>query len=279
MFLQGVNEHFHTSLNAQNLPNITSLGVHLNLFKARLKKFSLAKLPGVKSLVLSHCYLHPDSLVYSINLTELVIQSCEDVAKHLDTLLEQTIPSLEILVLNDCELDAHNLYRLAEASQAGRLPNLRHLDLSDNKQKHLKHLFENPYALNELHSLHIRRTFDDSDIVDFAKMAKCSGIAHSLQELGVDRFWNFNVQWPQVKTLCLFSCSEYSLHGILDAVDQGFLPVLNTICVEAVTVYDTPILRSLMERNINLHRACSPWGHPFASVRCHCNMRWSQNSH
>ena len=83
-----LNEHFHTSLNAQNLPNITSLGVHLNLFKARLKKFSLAKLPGVKSLVLSHCYLNPDSLVYPIYLTELVIQSCEDVAKHLDTLVE-----------------------------------------------------------------------------------------------------------------------------------------------------------------------------------------------
>ena len=46
-----LNEHFYTSLNATNLPNITSLGVHLNLFKARLKKFSLEKLPGVKSLL------------------------------------------------------------------------------------------------------------------------------------------------------------------------------------------------------------------------------------
>ena len=199
--------------------------------------------------------------------------------KHLDTLLEQSIPSLEILVLNDCSLDAHNLYSLAEVSQAGRLPNLRHLDLSDNKQKHLKCLFENPYALNKRHSLHGRGTIDDSDIVDFAKMAKCSGLAHSLQELGVDRFWNLNVQWPQMKTLCLSYCSEYSLQSIADAVDQGFLPVLNTICVDVVNVFDDSILRSLTERNINLHRACSPWGHPFASVRCHCHMRWSQDSH
>ena len=161
--------------------------------------------------------------------------------KHLDTLLEQSIPSLEILVLNDCDLDPHNLYSLAEASQGGRLPKLRHLDLSDNRQKHLKRLFESPYALNKLHSLHVRGTIDDSDIVDFAKMAKCSGLAHSLQELGVDRFWNLNVQWPQMKTLCLFSCSEYSLQSISDAVDEGFLPVLNTICVDVVNVFDDSI--------------------------------------
>ena len=55
-----LGEQLYTSLNAKNLPSVTSLGFDLNLFNARLEKFSLRKLPGVKSLVLSHCYLHFD---------------------------------------------------------------------------------------------------------------------------------------------------------------------------------------------------------------------------
>ena len=214
-------------------------------------------------------------------MTELVIQSCKDVTTYLDRLLnvlEETILSLEILVLDDCDLGAHTFYNLAQARRVGRLPKLRHLDLSNNKLSRLKYIFKNLYTFNKIHSLHIRGTIDDNEIEDFAKGATCSGLGHSLQELGVDRFWNLNVRWPQLKTLCLFSCSEHSLQSIANAVDQGFLPSLSTICVEVVTVFDAPILRSLRERNIHVHKACSPWGHPFASVRCHCHMRWSQES-
>ena len=41
-------------------------------------------------------------------------------------------PQLQILVLRGCDLDAQDLISLAQATSQGRLPKLRHLDLSQN---------------------------------------------------------------------------------------------------------------------------------------------------
>ena len=58
-------------------------------------------------------------------------------------LLCHNFPSLQSMVLSDCGLKSQDVSILAQACAKGRLPELRHLDLSENLkiQRQVKYLF------------------------------------------------------------------------------------------------------------------------------------------
>ena len=55
-----------------------------------------------------------------------------NISGHLSLLMCNNFPNLNILVLRACELDSDDLTSLAQANSQGRLPELRHLDISQN---------------------------------------------------------------------------------------------------------------------------------------------------
>ena len=271
--------HFNNALDENRLPNVTCLGIQLKLFTPIALEKYLVRFPNLEPLVLRHCSIDDrtlsNSMILPMNLCELVIQSCRNISRHLRVLLQGSAFPLKILVLNDFQLKMLDLLALAQASTEGRLPKLRYLDLSDNNLTDckLKRLFEKSCTSEKLLSLHVRGIIDDSDFIGFTNRVPNDSLMYSLQELGIDSFRNLNVKWPYLGKLCLVYCTESGLQCISEAIDQGFLPALHTICAKKYTIYNASLLYILMERNINFHKAFPPFGQSLESIRCHCRIR------
>ena len=65
-------------------------------------------------------------------LNKIEICHSPGITGNLSILLCHSFPSLNSLILSDCGLNSQDLCSLAQASLEGRLPQLRHLDISDN---------------------------------------------------------------------------------------------------------------------------------------------------
>ena len=160
------------------------------------------------------------------------------------------LPHLERLTLVDCGLSKQDVRSLAQASVECRLPNLKHLDLSENEQiDGSRHLFDLNCRWDSLLSLNIeckdQQTYGGEEFSDFLHLTdkSLSGCLSFLEEL------RFSTQkpdyvpmvksscWPRLKTLQISSRSwnwKQFLSPLADLVDRGGDDVLPSL--EAVTL-------------------------------------------
>ena len=81
------------------------------------------------------------------NLIKLDITHSQGISGFLAILQCHSFPSLQSMVLSNCGLKSQGLSILAQAYAKGRLPELRHLDLSENLKSQVKCLFEHKFKM------------------------------------------------------------------------------------------------------------------------------------
>ena len=133
----------------------------------------------------------------------------------LSILLCHSFPSLNTLILSDCGLNSLDLNSLAKASAKGRLPELKHLDISQNDQLkgQVRYLFE--YGCKWEKLLHLN--------VDGKLPTRCSQLSRSVRSgcLKSLEFLRFSseedlsqcggVTWPSLKSLHISSQTNSTL--------------------------------------------------------------------
>ena len=77
----------------------------------------------------------------SIRLTELDLSHSSGLTGNLSVLFTHSLPTLNTLILNLCLLNSNDLQSLALANVEGKLPQLRHLDISHNLDDTINNLF------------------------------------------------------------------------------------------------------------------------------------------
>ena len=241
-YLQGSlpsQRDLHEALKANKLPNIIYLGIAgMDLYLDLQTK--------VESLVLKDCVLEHDFLDLPETSSKLCFRSCSRVSVCLPHVLQAVPPSLISLILRDCGLDKEALSHVIQASDNDRLPNLKLLDITENG---------------------LSRSLMDS---------VTPGVSfRALQELVIDDCPTVSSGWPNLKSLFLDLCKIDSMNNVINAHDQGFFPELRTLCVLKFESYNTGLVRSLSERNIDCHRTFAPDDDLFSSVRCSVKRRYS----
>ena len=153
-------------------------------------------------------------------------------------LLDHTYPSLDSLLLINCELTDQDLESLSQASVGDRLPNLKHLDISDNQLwYHAKHFFSNDCKWDNLISIDVTDDKIDVNKSGFiVKLSKnlSSGSLLSLQELTFtdnQETWRFKAKCEQLQTLRVKGYSSKCMGRIVSALHDGMLPALRNVCL------------------------------------------------
>ena len=134
------------------------------------------------------CISHLKSLTQiTVNqkFLHLDISQSPGVKGNLHMLLCRGFPSLEAFILSGCELIADDLRSLAKANANGKLPRLKHLDVSCNEDLNLKDLFQFNCRWNHLLKLNAELLYDTSNFRWLCDKVN-SGCLGSLEEL---RLW------------------------------------------------------------------------------------------
>ena len=189
-------------------------------------------IPKVKSFKLSHCRLFMNKFRASIEqwtLQVLDISRCSGIEGNLSCLLIETFPCLCTLRLSSCCLNSQDLSSLSSASVDGRLPELKHLDVSRNLAcaGHLESLFDWGCRWNDLRTLDISQSFIRKESPRRASLSEdieviCrkveTGCLDSLEELG---FTAYLFEYPKCEQKRQWLCLK-KLNVILsvDEVDQ-----------------------------------------------------------
>ena len=226
----------------EKLPNLTSLGISVGFVHAYSKGLPLEVLLSQKSVTLNGFTFHA-SLFQTLErkllpskLSKLDISFSRKISGNLSVLLDKSLPSLNSLILRSCGLNSKNLHSLAQASKHGRLPVLRHLDISRNDQYHLNLnvLFEDSCTWDQLISLNILGILGRSQLSKQIKKMKNREMLCSLRELFLSgsshyKNWYLSKRWPLLETLHLYDWNYQFLADIIKAVDGDLLPSLLTV--------------------------------------------------
>ena len=283
LFLESTNSDENTNfiekMNWSNMPNLIHLGISLKWCDSPycLDDIYLDRLGHIKSLVLHDCVDNRKALVeigkkYE-SLIFLDITNCEVISGHLPRLLTKSFPLLTSLVLRDCHLVSNDVNNLAEAKAQGRLPQLKHLDISNNMltTSDLRCL-GNSCSWETLLTLNITG-------IDFSGNVSALDSFCSVKELCVLNYPlnRVTTKWSHLKTLCLGTSGanvpERALQNIKKAAEEGFFPVLSSICfdffIQDKEIWEIPMVRRLSELNISCHTKIST-ENPFTSYLCIC---------
>lgn len=264
---------FVQSLKTKKLPRLKRLSFALKVLGLH-EDFVKEVTPFPETLTLEHFVIQSSltGLAQSLTLgklNKLALRRGSGITGKLSELLSQKFIHLSTLSVSDCDLDPEDVRSLARANLAGRLPELKHLDVSGNAgvRGNLSCLFENSCTWDQLLSLditHYAGIVDSTDVkVLYSKVG--SGCLGSLRELGfttdstsLSEVYN-QVEWRHLAKLKLFTNDAESspceddfagtLALIADAVDERRYPVLNT-----VTVFFCSHLVNLRYRPQQIHR-------------------------
>ena len=276
--------------------NLTSFGLSLqreNNLPNRFGENSVRSLTGVESLALHSCISNHDDLTTMIRHTSLRRLSYLDISRSLGIagnlciLLRDRFPSLNTLILSNCELNTNDLRSLADANMEGRLPRLRHLDVSKNEKidKCLDNLFPRLCVWRKILSLNLIETMHQDEQLDaFVKSIP------SLQELMVSTYPEKEVtaKWFHLQKLCISECNEEMLTNMADAVEKGLFPVLESVCINRTSptfrgkiwnLHNSEAFHKLVKNNVSCHVAVLS-EQPFIPSKCVCKVterpvRWS----
>ena len=166
---------------------------------------------NLKSLALRRFILFPlcSTALLPVSRLEKFDISCNSTLKGLLHLtLSRVFPVLSTLIVSDCALTQGDLKSIAKAGSVGKLPELRHLDVSQNEDltNHIEVLFCYDQTWPALHSLNFtQKPVSDKDFRDLMKKVK-SGCLGSLAELrvslkGVRELKTYCVDMPQLRHL------------------------------------------------------------------------------
>ena len=129
---------FISIINESKLPNLTVL--YLNGLAGDLDSLDERKIPHLNSLTLRSIRTSSSILVKSLikklqtwKIKKLDISYNNDLRGNLHILVSNILPSLRSLIVTNCDLNKYDLRSLSEALETGRLPQLRCLDISQNK--------------------------------------------------------------------------------------------------------------------------------------------------
>ena len=155
---------------------------------------------------------------------------------------------------------------LARLALEGRLPQLKHLDISENSNLDLRGLFENGCTWSQLKGLSISLVHEISDYKWLARRVQL-GCLSSLEQL---RLWTYDdnlsssdTTWRHLEKLEIFiqlnhPNVEKVISQIADMYEKGHLPAPRTVCVMinlpgfAIGGVDGSAYR-LRQHNINVH--------------------------
>ena len=157
-----------TNLNEGYAPRLNELGLSLaeNLSSENMEDAMTIQIRSLTHLSL-HKVIHSMRHLYEItkskcltNLQKLDISHSSGIRGGLSILLCHSFPPLNTLILNNCELNSQDLRSLAKANMKGRIPELKHLDISQNIlfQNDLDRLFELNCKWEQLLSLNVEDT-------------------------------------------------------------------------------------------------------------------------
>ena len=245
-------------------------------------KFS--KYQSLKFLMLHNCINQSNDLNAILRkglnhrLHKLDISHSSGITGNLSVLLHHSFPTLNSLTLSDCELNSQDLCSLAQASVEGRLPQLNHLDISENQTICVPDLFSSSCKWGQLLKLNIAgigykwkssRQTEETMISCFPW----------LQELSINnsQILSFYSCWANVQKLCVVTSNEENLEHIADIVTNGVLPALHSICVQfssstRLRLFAIPAACKLSKANISVHKAVSCHNDPFTSTNCICQL-------
>ena len=220
-----------------------------NLIGVDLMSFSIfqwiqgTEFPDIESLAFNRFIRSMEMLCHFswtpvlTNLRKLDISHSSNISGCLSLLMCHRFASLEILILSNCGLSNTDLFNLAQASLRGRLPELKHLDISNNnKLNNVSESFFYTAKWQKLSCLIIVRLDEVSDV--FNQPCDC---LENLEEIhflvsGEGIFdgtgW---VQWQRLTDLKMTcSVNEFlkTLTGITYNVECDMLPSLQNLCME-----------------------------------------------
>ena len=161
----------------------------------------------------------------SVRLTELDMSWSFGFTGSLSELFSHSFPTLNKLKLRSSELNADDLQSLARANVEGKLPQLRHLDISHNLDDTINDLFTHSAQWNQLKALGT----SDGSILNVE-----SEFLTSLEKLRLRWYrWEENLLppvtrcWSGLKTIELYS--EDGVSCITEGVERGMFPDLTTV--------------------------------------------------
>ena len=181
----------------------------------------------------------------SIQLTELDLSS-SGFTFNLSVLFTHIFPRLNKLIMSHCGLNANDLQSLARANVEGKLPQLRHLDISTNSGFNISDLFTHSAHWDQL------TTLETSDVNVLNVDPEC---LTSLEELFLPAKGtqppSVTRQWPCLKLIEVNN--EQTARCIADGVEQGMFPSLATVRCESF-YYGRPFFFKLLKVNISVEQ-------------------------
>ena len=133
-------------LNENKLPNLKDLWLSYgyDILDISLLKLQADNLPSLKRLHLSG-FIYSGKDIQGLadrlvkwDLKDLRLNFIKGISGHLFVLFRYCLSSLTHLGLSSCELTSRDMRCLTEAREQGRLPRLKHLDVSLNRIKNPK---------------------------------------------------------------------------------------------------------------------------------------------
>ena len=183
----------------------------------------------------------------SVQLTELDLTDSSGFTGSLSALFTHSFPRLDTLKLNDCNLNSNDLQSLARANVEGKLPQLRHLDISFNNDVEISDLFTHSAQWNQLTIL----STHDEQVLNIEPE-----LLTSLQEVCLS--WSsYQLRpvtrcWSGLRTIELDD--EAAITCIADGVERGMFPDLNTVKLQSIIhSIDEVSLFKLYRANIFVH--------------------------
>ena len=226
--LPNLSELFVDVLNVEDRTEITTF---LHEFDpsntVKLEKLTLQNLYGLSKEKLK-CLSEKLS---SLRLRELNINISR--IGSLSALFTQRLPSLKTLILRNCDLISDDLQSLSKAEVEGKLPQLRHLDISYNDvdisrnvELDINDLFTHSSQWNQLTTL----VTGDVNVPNVEPQ-----FLSSLEELHLSRrYWSRTLTvtrcWPSLKVIIIDD--ESILSCIADGVERGMFPSLATVTLD-----------------------------------------------
>ena len=249
--LQQINNIFKKG----RLPNLTELQISTNhnaKLDTFLDEFDPHKTVKLGKLVLNRFIISAKGLeilsekLSSLRLTELYLNWGLGCTGNLSVLFTHSFPTLNTLILRDCELNSNDLQSLARANVEGKLPQLRHMDIYMNDVG-ISDLFTHSAQWNQLKTL---RTSDVSVLnVEpecFPSLEKLILHTKSFQRLEIP---SVSRRWSRLKVIDVWD--DDSARCIADGVEQGMFPSLTTLRYSRKG-YKNPFFFKLLKANISV---------------------------
>ena len=290
---KSIYKKISSALVKGKLPKLANIGILVGENSKRLcvKSTELDKLESLKSLTI-HNFIRGDEDLWhlgskmtksTLKINRLDISYSKGITGNLLSLFCYCFQSLYTLILSDCGLNSYDLSSLAYANVEGRLPKLRHLDISCNG--HLKtftgfkQLFRFSSKWNQLLSLDISETRDLRHLYPSFLEIVGYDCLRSLEKISfsIDYFDRFRRCMRNIRTIHIFIQDEKRIDVISEEKKDDLLPSLQTVCIKFAERSPKPMnrlfeingVRKLTDLNVPCHLAVSPEP-PFSPRRCQC---------